>query len=304
MKISAKAWTGACLTALCGALLPLIAGCAAPGGKYASSPASYNMSAKEASPSVMPAGGGSAADGVTRAAAMESQAASPPPGLPRKIIYSADIILIVKDLSKAEAGLKVLLKRHGGFVSSSDLSGTPGYPRSGNWTVRVPVERFEDFKAGAVALGEIQNSRTDSQDVTEEFYDVAARLKNKKVEEQRLLRHLDRSTARLEDILAVEREISRVRGEIEQMEGRIRLLSNQTELTTITLHLNEVQGYIPTERTTFLSRVARTFSGSVDKMTQFFATLALVFVALTPWFALMSLVGVPLWVWVRRRHRR
>lgn len=252
----------------------------------------------------MPAGG-SEAQGIAAAktVAMQGEAAAPPPGLPRKIIYTADITLVVKDLSKAEAGLKALLKQHGGFVASSDLAGTPGSPRSGNWTVRVPVNRFEEFKAGAVSLGEIQNSSTDSQDVTEEFYDIAARIKNKKLEETRLLRHLDRSTARLEDILAVEREISRVRGEIEQMEGRLRLLANQTELTTITLHLNEVYGYVPTERTTFISRVARTFSSSTDVMVQFFAALALFLVAMTPWIALLALVGVPLWVWVRRRRR-
>jgi hypothetical protein len=246
---------------------------------------------------------GSSADGVVQSVAMEGQPAKPLPGLPRKIIYTADITLVVKDLTKAEGGLKALLKQHGGFVASSDLSGTPGTPRSGTWTVRVPVDRFEDFKAGAVSLGEIQNSRTDSQDVTEEFYDVAARLKNKKVEETRLLRHLDRSTARLEDILAVEREISRVRGEIEQMEGRLRLLANQTELTTVTLHLNEAYGYVPAERTTFFARVARTFGASTDGMVQFFAALLLVLVALTPWLALSALVGLPLWAWFRRRRR-
>jgi tellurite resistance protein len=66
----------------------------------------------------------------------------------------------------------------------------------------------------------VRSLNSDAQDVTEEFYDVDARLRNKRVEEQRLVEHLKKSTARLQDILAVEREISRVRGEIEQMEGR------------------------------------------------------------------------------------
>ena len=289
------------LALLTGFPLLICGGC---GSQPASTAAGRNA---DAAPAMMPAefnavAGGAGAEAASKTVAMAGEAA-PPAGLTRKIIYTADITLVVKDLTRAEAGLKALLKRYGGFVASSDLAGTPGSPRSGNWTVRVPVERFEEFKSGAVALGELQNSSTDSQDVTEEFYDVAARLKNKKVEEQRLLRHLDRSTARLEDILAVEREISRVRGEIEQMEGRLRLLANQTDLTTVTLHLNEVYGFVPTERTTFMSRIARTFGGSMDKMVQFFAALALIAVALTPWAALLLIIGLPLWVWVRRRRR-
>lgn len=299
MKVRPKASVTGRLLLLFGILPFAMVGCGSPGSDAGASPESA------------PAGGGmpmgsvasgAVADGVMQGQSVGGKAALPP-GLPRKIVYTADITLVVKDLAKAEAGLKALLKQFGGFVASSDLSGTPGSPRSGNWTVRVPVGRFDDFKSGAVSLGELQSTRTDSQDVTEEFYDVAARLRNKKVEEQRLLRHLDRSTARLEDILAVEREISRVRGEIEQMEGRIRLLSNQTELTTITLHLNEVYGYVPTERTTFLSRVARTFATSIDKMGQFFAGLALVLVALTPWLALLLVVSVPFYAWYRRRRR-
>ena len=84
-----------------------------------------------------------------------------------------------------------------------------------------------------------QKNTTDSQDVTEEYYDVEARIKNKRVEEERLLKHLEQSTGKLEDILKVEKEISRVRGEIERQQGRLQYLDKLSALTTVTITLHE-----------------------------------------------------------------
>lgn len=134
----------------------------------------------------------------------------------RKIIYTADVELTVLDLPKAEQGIARLVKESGGCLAESDLSGAPGEQHSGRWKVRIPTERFESFIASVIALGELQRRTTNSQDVTEEFYDLEARIKNKKVEEGRLVEHLEESTGKLKEILDVEKEISRVRGEIER----------------------------------------------------------------------------------------
>ena len=97
-----------------------------------------------------------------------------------------------------------------------------------------------------------------------EYYDLEARIKNKQQEETRLLKHLADSTGKLEDILAVERELTRVRGEIEQMQGRIRYLGNLSALSTVTLNVTEVRNYTPPVHPTFGNADrARTFNDSL-----------------------------------------
>ncbi|KKQ47184.1 MAG: hypothetical protein US66_C0017G0014, partial [Candidatus Moranbacteria bacterium GW2011_GWD2_37_9] len=104
---------------------------------------------------------------------------------------------------------------------------------------KVPVREFE------IAISEIKkvatqvvNEYTSGQDVTEQYVDLQAQLKNKQAEEQTFVGLLDRS-GKLDDVLAVTREISRVRGEIERLQGKIRYLESQTDMATIAISLSE-----------------------------------------------------------------
>ena len=163
----------------------------------------------------------------------------------RKIVYNAEISLKIDDLDKVEPEVLALVQKAGGYVADYQTTGSPGSLRSGNWRVRIPVERFESFLVEVARLGELESNRRTSEDVTEQFYDVEARVKNKKVEEERLIQLLEERPGKLEDILKVETELSRVRGEIEQFEGRLRLLSNLTSLTTVTIKVRERLNYEP-----------------------------------------------------------
>lgn len=223
--------------------------------------------------------------------------------LSRKIIYNATVDLVAERLSTAETALVQLVKAQGGYVAENEVTGSPGSPRQGSWKVRIPVSRFEPFMAGVTRLGELQKQHVDSQDVSEEYYDLQARLSNKRVEEQRLLDHLRNSTARLQDVLAVEKEVSRVRGEVEQLQGRIRFLSNRTDLATVTVTISEVKEFLPADRTTFSAQVGRTFHESVRLMGDAAKVVILTLVALAPWLAVAAVPGLILWAILRRRAR-
>jgi len=240
-----------------------------------------------------------ATDGGAMAQSIENKAMA----MPRKIIYTAEVSLIVENLTKGQQKLRDTVQKYGGYIAGFNVDGVTGAPRTGNWKVRVPVGRYDSFMKDVAALGEVQNIHTDSQDVSEEYYDLQTRITNKQVEEKRLIEHLKDSTAKLDDILKVEKEISRVRGEIERMQGQIRLLSNQTELATVTVTINEVKDYVPPAPPTFITQIARTFSDSFSGVISFGKSAILLAVALTPWLVILLAIGIPLRMFLQRCAR-
>jgi uncharacterized protein DUF4349 len=222
----------------------------------------------------------------------------------RKIIYTAEIALIVESLDKAERELSRLVQAGKGYVAQMDIRGQPGSSRTGTWKVRVPVGRFESFLDAVASLGELENRQISSQEVTEEYYDLEARIKNKKVEEARLLKHLEESTGKLKDTLEVEKEVNRVREEVERMEGRIRLLTNLSSLTTITVVLHERLHYVPPRAPSFGTTIARTFETSVQVLIDAGKAVVLFAVAIAPWLPLIALAAWLVWRLSRRAFSR
>jgi len=260
-------------------------------------------------PSTVPGQDGVSSVGTGGEATMPSgtdPAAEAP--LQRRIIYTADVELVVEQFDAVPQKVQELAERFGGYVAKSYLTGSPGYRRRGEWTLRIPVENYERCLAAARGLGEVRSVRSDSQDVSEEYYDVEARIRNKKEEEERLRRHLVDSTAKLEDILNVEREISRVREEIERLEGRIRVLRDLTAYSTVRLRVDEIGDYIPEEAPTYGTRVRRAWRKSLSLMTESAQALSIVVVAVAPWLAVIAVAGLlvllvlrRVWRWLTRR---
>ena len=141
-----------------------------------------------------------------------------------------------------------------------------------------------------VRLGVVRQNHVRSQDITEEYLDLDARIRNKREEEKRLLKHLADSTGKLEDILAVERELSRVRGEAEQMEGRLRFLGDRAELSTVTIEANEWKDYKPPVEASFGTQLSPTFLLSVGCLVEFGKAIRIAFIAIVPWIPLI-LIG-------------
>ncbi|MFI5457952.1 MAG: DUF4349 domain-containing protein [Isosphaerales bacterium] len=221
----------------------------------------------------------------------------------RKIIYDARIDLVVDSLSGTEGAILRLINEHNGFLAESDQSSLTAFQRRGTWRVRVPIDHFSAFVSAVSRLGEVRQNHVGSQDVTEEFFDLEARIRNKREEEKRLLKHLADSTGKLKDILEVEKELSRVRGEVEQMEGRLRFLANRTELSTVTIEATEWKDYKPPIAATFQTQIGRTFFGSYEALVEFGKFVLLVLVALAPWIPLFVL-GLFVLRWAFRFGRR
>ena len=225
-----------------------------------------------------------------------------PPVILRKIIYDARIDLLVKSLEATERAVLDLVKVYNGFLAESNIAAQTGAQRDATWRVRVPVDQFDAFVSAVGRLGEVRTNHVGSQDVTEEFADLEARIRNKQ-EEKRLLKHLADSTGKLEDILSVERELSRVRGEVEQMQGRLRFLANRAELSTVTITATEWKDYIPPAPMTFQAQLSHRFFHSLDALIAFGKTSLLVLVALIPWIPFI-VIGLFVARWLIRSEWR
>ena len=220
------------------------------------------------------------------------QAPSVETGLPRKIIQTANISLAVEDFGPIPAKVAALATQFNGYVAQSNVSGSPGQPRRGSWTLRVPVDRFQELLSAARELGEPRSMASNSRDVSEEYYDVESRIRNKKNTESRLLTLLEESTGNLEQILTVEEKLDRVREEIERMEGRVRVLDDLTSMTTVTLTIDEIKGFLPEESATYCTRIHRAFSTSVNNLGQTAQDFSVALVYILPWLAALLVVAL------------
>ena len=157
----------------------------------------------------------------------------------RVIIYTGSISLVVKDTQESIAAISALAEGQGGYVANANVYQSSDVLR-GSITIRVPAEQYQAVLAQLRGLAlRVERENSSSQDVTEEFTDLQARKTNLEFTEtalQTLLEERQRigSTA---DILEVYRELTTIRGQIEQIEGRLRYLSNQAALSTLDIEL-------------------------------------------------------------------
>ncbi|MDD4898138.1 MAG: DUF4349 domain-containing protein [Methanocellales archaeon] len=156
----------------------------------------------------------------------------------QKIIQRASLSIEVVDFQASSNALILIVERSDGFVSDSYsyVTGT-GYKR-GDFTIRVPTDEFLSVISEIEQIGTVKSKHTSGQDVTEEYIDLKARINNLERQEQRLLEILDMANT-TQEVLVVEKEIWRVRSEIEQLTGRINYLENRIELATISVSLYE-----------------------------------------------------------------
>jgi len=158
----------------------------------------------------------------------------------RMIIYTVDMEIIVKDTVATLSQVENLSVEMGGFVSESSSWKDEGQLRA-RVTLRVPADRLDESLARVRDLAlDIERESRDSDDVTDDFTDLEARLRTKRAYEEELLELLEtrqEATGDTEAILEVYRELTRIRGEIEQIQGRMNSLSNLAAMATIHLVL-------------------------------------------------------------------
>ena len=220
----------------------------------------------------------------------------------RMIIRTANISLVVEDVVNAREEIAQLASSLGGYVVSSRLSGRDE-DRRGDISIRVPDEKLElalsELKTMAVR---ISSEHIYSQDITEEYIDLEARLKNAQATEAQYLALLDKAQD-VEDILRIYESLSRIRSEIEQLKGRMQYLERASNMSLVDISLEAEVSAKPLVRVgwNFLEILKSAVRG-ITIFGQVIATITIWLVIFIPVWGIIG--GITYWLIRRRRKRK
>lgn len=208
----------------------------------------------------------------------------------KKIIKNGNLTLKVDDADKAAADISVIAKSNGGEIFSSNFHQTRNNVKSGTLTIKVPFANFEKtFLEIKEVASLVTNESTSGQDVTEQYVDLQAQLKNKQAEEQSFMKILEQAQ-KIDDILAVTQQLSRVRGNIEQLQGRIKYIESQTDMSTISVNLSEDENITVVDSWRPLQVAKESFSALIKSLQGLIDFLIRFFIIILPIFSICGII--------------
>jgi hypothetical protein len=173
-------------------------------------------------------------------AAKPASAETPAPELAnRKLIRNATVELEIVSFDDAVQKITAFAKEERGYVATTESQKQANGKLRGEVVVKVVPENLDRFLQKVRGLGELKNQTFGAEDVTKAYFDTDARLKNARVMEQRLIDMLKTKTGKVSDLLQVEKELGRVREEIEKMQGELKYWDSQVQFATVTISLAE-----------------------------------------------------------------
>jgi len=157
----------------------------------------------------------------------------------RKLIRNAMVELEILSFDNAVQKITAFANEEHGYVATTDSEKQANGKLKGQVIVKVLPENLDGFLQKIRSLGELKNQTLGTEDVTKAYFDTDARLKNARVMEQRLIEMLKTKTGKVSDLLQVEKELGRVREEIEKMQGELKYWDSQVQFATVTISLAE-----------------------------------------------------------------
>jgi hypothetical protein len=254
----------------------------------------YGRFGAELTPSVPPV-----AAPATLATMVESQTAATTIGAgavaqERMVIYNGQISLETSRIEDTLVRISTLAESYGGYVAGSSRS-TYGMQATAEIAIRVPKDKFRTAVQEIETYGKLLNENTSSEDITQQYVDLKARLDNLQKEEQRLREILTMATT-VDDILKVEDELARVQGDIESLQGQINYLEQNVEMSLISVSLVEpAPPFTPPGM-----NWGETFQTAIMGFFIVLRGIIIIIIALIP----IAIIGVPAYyIYRRRRHK-
>lgn len=228
----------------------------------------------------------------------------------RKVTKNGELRLLVSDAEKIAEQINQTTISLGGFIQNQNIREIKDNTKSGTITVKVPAEKFDEAINTFKTLGiKVENITINAKDVTDQYIDLEAQLKNLKAEEERYLEVLNKAYS-VEDILKVSQYLSRVRGQIERLQGQLIYLDRQIEMSTITVYLTaEAEVEVFGLRWRPLYEIKKSFQNLLQGL-QTYVNIVIGFIFFLPVLLIWLLsIGFILWLlvklikWLNRKNK-
>lgn len=299
------------LAATCTALLAvaLLAGCSADDDSATSSADVMAPGAFSGATEATTAAAGDVADrsgaGGGEAASSGNSAPAAAPIAGRQVIRTATMTVTVEERQFRTAYDRAarLATELGGFIADSDAqaSGDATVPQSGQITMRVPVDRFDEARSRLAALGVLKGESIAGQDVTDQLVDLDARVTTLQAQEEAYRNLLGRAES-IGDVLQVQEQLFSVRTQIEQLQAQAASLQDRAALSTITVTIEEPAAPGPGDDDR--DGLGASWDRAKDAFTGVIGGLLVAAAALLPIAVLVLVLGAVTWPIVRRSRRR
>ena len=216
----------------------------------------------------------------------------------KKIIKDGRLGMDVRNLSASKTNIDTIVRKLGGYYDNESLSNND-YATAYDLKIRIPSDKFEILIAKIESgEGEVSYKEIDARDVTEEFIDLETRLGNK---QKYLTRYQEllRNAKNIKEILDIEEKIRVLEEEIESTTGRLKYLNDQVNYSTLELNISQKKAfkYTPPFRQNFFEKLKQSLSRG------WYGFVDLFFFLLSNW-AVLILLAVLIWLWIKYRKRR
>jgi hypothetical protein len=251
---------------------------------------------------------------VAGVASPSAPPAAPSPGgsagvpipIDRKLILNAQLDIKVKDIDAALGAIGTAVRAAGGYIQDTRQQGTKPQGRTANLIARVPSGQYGSVMDATKGLGEEINRREFTDDVTDQYVDVEARIKTLEGHVAQLQK-LYANTGTIKEMIELQQEITRATADLESLKGRFRVLSSQVQLSTITINLNEPNAPTPVKlpRNTW-ERMTVGFQDSYNGVINFTSDVAIFLVTALPvlvYLAFFGAIGFGLYPQIHSRRR-
>ena len=233
----------------------------------------------------------------------QDQNGTRPPAGPM-VIRTANLRILTKEFDSARARIQAIVQQAQGYLDQMTVRGETGLGRYLSATLRLPSDRLDSGLTELRKLGKVLEESQGSSDVTSQYVDLQARLNNARSTEQRLLALQRERTDKLLDVVSVEREISRVREEIERMEAQRKDVFSKTQYATIIVEVSEeyraeIQPSAPASGTQLRNALIDGYHGALGSV----LALAMLILRYGPALLLWLAVLLPVAFLIRRRLR-
>jgi membrane protein implicated in regulation of membrane protease activity len=155
------------------------------------------------------------------------------------IVQTASLSIVANNYDESSGAIEKLVLARGGYVEKLDAKAVAGNAREINVTLRIPAKQLGDFLGELRKLGHVAEETQSNEEVSAEYVDLQARLRSAQATERRLIELLQTRTGKLEDVLDAERELARVRSDIESMQGQSAVLVHRVSYASVDVDLSE-----------------------------------------------------------------